>query len=51
MIVPLARDVRERAERVEAGKQRHRQPPAARVEPERRGSAQDADAVAAQIGA
>src|SRR4029079_18959628 len=31
MIVPLARDLFERAERVEAGKQRHRQPPSARI--------------------
>ena len=37
----------ERAERVEARKQRHRQALAARVEPQRRGSAQDADAVPA----
>ena len=37
----------ERAERIEAGKQRRRQAPACCVEPERRGSAQDADAVPA----
>ena len=46
MIVALVRDVRERTEQVEARKQRHRQALAARVEPERRRSAQDADAVA-----
>ena len=33
------------AERVEAGEERHRQPPARGVEPERRGPGQDADAV------
>ena len=42
--------VRERAERVEAGEQRHRQPVAGRVEPDRRRAGQDADAVIGQTG-
>ena len=42
---PVAHDVRERAERVEAGEQRHRQPLPGRVEPQRRRPGQDADAV------
>ncbi len=35
----------ERAERIEAGKQRHREPPPARIEPQGRRPGQDADAV------
>ncbi len=41
-----AHDVPEAAERVEAGEARRREAPAARVEPERRGAGQHADAVA-----
>ena len=45
VLMPAARDVGERAEGVEAGVERHRQPPAERVEPQRRRAGQDADAV------
>ena len=45
VVVAGRAQVRERAQRVEAGEQRHRQPVAGRIEPDRRRAGQDADAV------
>ncbi len=45
VVVAGLHDVLERAERVEAREQRHRQPRAGRVQPQRGGPGQDADAV------